>query len=378
MKKLGEVRERAESDLFYFAQLTNPTRVFGEIHESMFRMLQQEEDQMFLLPRAHMKSFCIAVYVAWKICRQPDITCIYVSSTEKLALEQVYTIKNIISSDTVMKLWPSLLHPDEGSREQWAARSVKVDHPLRREMGVRDATIQCSSVGSTSTGLHADLIIFDDLVEPNNAYTMEGRKNVSASYSQFASIGNPGCVTKIVGTHYHPADLYSELKKMEYEIFSDEGEVIDHQPMYSVMEYQVEDGAGHFLWPRTQHPRTKRWYGFNEQELAKIRAKYFGAGERVQYYAQYYNEPNDPSSNKFDHDNFQYYEKKFIERTENGIFYNDEPLAVFAAMDFAYTDNAHSDFTAIVVIGVDAEGFIYVWIWIGSRPTGTKSTSKRS
>ena len=40
--------------------------------------------------------------------------------------------------------------------------------------------------------------------------------------------------------------------------------------------------------------------------------------------------------------------------------YKGERLSVFAAIDFAFSTTQKSDYTALVVIGMDSNGFIYV------------------
>ena len=61
-KQLEEAREFYENDLYEFAKYLNPNYVYGEIHETVFRWLQEEgtsSKQLLLLPRGHLKSHCI-------------------------------------------------------------------------------------------------------------------------------------------------------------------------------------------------------------------------------------------------------------------------------------------------------------------------------
>ncbi len=49
-----DLKEAAEADLFTFAQLVNPLRVYGDIHKEVFQWLQGDNvsNQLLLLPRA--------------------------------------------------------------------------------------------------------------------------------------------------------------------------------------------------------------------------------------------------------------------------------------------------------------------------------------
>ena len=48
-------------------------------------------------------------------------------------------------------------------------------------------------------------------------------------------------------------------------------------------------------------------------------------------------------------------------REDNGyLYYKDNRLNVFAAVDFAFSLGKRADYTAIVVVGIDADNNIYV------------------
>ena len=57
---------------------------------------------------------------------------------------------------------------------------------------------------------------------------------------------------------------------------------------------------------------------------------------------------------------FQTYDRVFLKKLEGVWCFNGEPLAVFSAIDFAFSLRDLADYTAIVVIGLDSEGNIYI------------------
>jgi phage terminase large subunit-like protein len=316
------------------------------------------------MPRAHLKSHCIAVWCVWAITRDPTTTIVYLSAGEDLATVQVAAIKNMMTSDRYRALWPEMLHKEEGKRDKWTAWSFNVDHPKRKEMGIRDLTIIVKTVKANATGLHCDSLVFDDVVVPGNAYTEIGRKEVKAAVSQFASIKNPGGITKAVGTIYHPDDVYRDFQAATYKEYDEETrEFGDDLNLWEVNKSVVEsfgDMTGEYLWPRTINPYDNKPYGFNPQTLAQIQAQYFSVGENAQFYAQYYNDPNDPSSEKVSRESIQYYKPEHVVFNDGHYYYKDRRLALTAAMDVAWTVNKGSDYTAICVIGTDFENNTYV------------------
>lgn len=359
LKEIELVKKRAEESLLYFAKLVNPRRMYGPIHEELFEWWTRpgkKDNQLALLPRGHQKSHCAAVKAAWDLTRDPSITILYVSATSQLAEAQLYAIKQILTSDIYNLLWPEMVNDREGARETWTTKDIIVDHPLRRLEAVRDSSVAARGVTSNITGLHCDAIYLDDLVVPNNAYTQDGRSKVEALYSQLASIKNPGTQTVVVGTRYHSKDLYQMMLEIEEDVYDEElDEKIGTEATYDIMERVVEQ-QGVFLWPK-QRREDGKTYGFNRKELEKIRSEYI---DSAQFFAQYYNNPNDPSNARITRDKIQYYNQKHLIQQAGHWYYKDRRLNVYAAIDFAFSLGLKSDYSAIVVIGVDSENNIYI------------------
>jgi len=234
-----------------------------------------------------------------------------------------------------------------------------LDHPARKKENVRDPSVFTGGLTTSLTGMHCDIAVLDDIVVYENAYTGEGRNKVKSQYSLLSSIEGAEAREWVVGTRYHPADLYNDLLQMEEDLYDDDGNKVGEETIYEIFERPVEDngdGTGQMLWPRSQR-RDGKWFGFDLKVLAKKRGQYLDKG---QFRAQYYNDPSDPDNVPVGSDKFQYFERKHL-RQENGYwFYRDNKLNVYAAVDFAFSLSKKADYTAIVVIGIDADNNVYV------------------
>ena len=315
------------------------------------------DHQLTLLPRDHAKSTIIAYRAVWEIVKDPTIRILYISSTANLAEKQLGLIKQVLTSNIVRRYWPDLINPDEGKREKWTQSEIAVDHPRRLEEGIRDPTVFTGGLTTSLTGLHCDIAILDDVVVQENAYTEEGREKVKLQYSLLASIEGAGAREWVVGTRYHPQDLYGELVMMEEETYDDEGNVIGTNNVYEVYQKVVEEN-GEFLWPRQQRNTDGKWFGFDQSILSKKKAQYL---DKTQYYAQYYNDPNRFEAALITPDRFQYFERHHVKRGDDGKWYvRNKKLSVTAAIDFAFSTGKKADYTAIAVVGMDSDGNYYV------------------
>ena len=356
--KVDRIRKKAESSLFAFAKLMNPRRLYGTIHKEIFEWLGKEScdlNQLLLLPRGHMKSHCLAVYAAWQVTVDPATTILYMSATSTLAEQQLYSIKGMLDSDIYRRSWPEMLQRDDGKREKWTNTSISVDHPERKAEGVRDPTIATAGLTTNTAGWHASIIIPDDVVVPDNAYTGEGRRKCAAAMSQISSIKNAGGKIKACGTRYHPKDQYSIWKEQVEPIYDDNDELIGESPIWEVMERVVEVD-GEFLCPRSSRTDQKQ-FGFDIRVLGRIKGEYT---DKTQFFAQYYNNPNDTETRKIDPSLFQYYDQKFMIQKEGLWHFKERRLKVYAAIDFAFSMQRKADYTALVVIGIDYENNIYI------------------
>ena len=364
-KEAKTIRQTAEKDLFFFARLVNPGYVYGKVHREVYRWMQDynlynlgmsvTSNKLIMLPRGHLKSHMVATFVAWLITKHPEITTLYLSATAELAETQLYAIKNILDSSSFRKYWPEYINPEVGQREKWTSNKIIIDHPKREAEAIRDATIATAGLTTNTTGWHADVICADDLVIPENAYTEDGRESVAKKSSQFTSIRNAGGFTIACGTRYHPNDIYATWKQQVTEDYDDDGEYLGKSLIWDIKEYVVEEDNV-FLWPRTVRSDGKA-FGFDRRVLARIKGEYI---DRTQFWAQYYNDPNDPESNRLNRNSFQYINPRMLKKNGSVWSYKGQRLNIYAAIDFAFSLENKADYTAIVVIGVDSDKNIYV------------------
>lgn len=359
-KKL--IKEQAESDLLFFIKLVHPNRELGSIHEEVITWVTRQggkSHKLLLLPRDHQKSALAAYWVAWRITKDPSIRILYISSTSNLAEKQLKFIKDILTCEQYRKYWPDMVNEKEDKREKWTESEISVDHPRRKAEFIRDPTIFTAGLNTTVVGLHCDISVLDDVVVDDNSETEDLRRKVKARVSYLASIAGTEGEQLVVGTRYHPGDLYGDMMAMYYEQFDDNGNVVDSHLLYEVLQKQVEsngDGTGEFLWPRKRRSDGK-WFGFSPEILSKKKAQY---ASKASFRSQYYNDPNDPEDAPIQASSFQYYDRVHLSYNNGNWYFKSLRLNVFAAIDFAFSTKKDADFSSIVIVGVDSKNNYYV------------------
>ena len=305
-RTLDDLRELIEADLNKFISIAAPYAVMGHCHKEFcdFLMNKEYHFKLGLMPRAHRKSFLDAMYACWLIIKNPAITILIMSATSSLAESQLRVIKTTLTSSIMKKLYPDLINEKEGQREKWTNTEICVDSPLRKQLGIRENTVKAVGLTATVTGAHYDVIIGDDLVAKENN-TAIGRLAVAEKYAQLHSVLSVGGYILMVGTRYHPKDLYGSLIECQEDIYDDQGLYLETRPQWHTYQRVVEVD-GEFLWPRVMGPDGKK-YGFDVKALASIKAGY--SNDLAQFYAQYYNDPLQQGASLIQREYFNYYDR---------------------------------------------------------------------
>jgi phage terminase large subunit-like protein len=359
---IEEIRKMAEADLEVFIKLVHPKRILGAVHREIISWWNREDarsHQLLLMPRDHMKSGLTAYRVAWTLTKHPELRILYVSSTANLAIKQLKFIKDIFLSDNYRRYWPEMVNADEFKREKWTETEIALDHPIRKELNVRDPSIFTAGLTTNIVGMHCDIAVLDDVVTDDTAYTQEGRDRVRTQYSLLSSIEGAESKEWVAGTRYYPTDLYDDMLKMRVTTYNQDGSIKKDELLFEVFERQVEsvgDGTGEYLWP-FQVTKDGRGYGFNQDILARKRSQYLN---KTKFRAQYYNDPNDSSEADINSNSFQYYDPKYLYRSGGYWYFKNNRLNVVASLDLAYTTSKRADFTTIAIVGMDGDNNYFI------------------
>ena len=162
--------------------------------------------KLILVPRNHLKSTVVTVtWVIQQILRNPDIRVCINNAKYDTAQDFVRTIQAHL--DTGSKL-EKIFGPFRSAKLPWNLDSFTIN---QRKVPRAQPTVMAASIDSILNGKHFDLIINDDLVEPNNVRTKEQIEKVIDFHKDcFNQIDKNGIIVDI-GTRWAAQDLYGYI-----------------------------------------------------------------------------------------------------------------------------------------------------------------------
>lgn len=214
----------------------------------------------------------------------------------------------------------------------------------RTNLSLREPTFSTTGLDAAQTSQHYDLIIHDDVVERRNVGSIEMIEKVIQYYKDSLDLLDSGKELWILGTRWHPLDLYGWVMETlcDKRCIENEYQHVDRCHCdFDVTLKELEEN-GEYIFPAM----------FDDEEADELLRNKGNA----EFAAQYRNNPYDPSACWFrrgDLEAAKISAKEIQERWDRLIWY--------IAIDPAESEEKRACLTAGVAVGVDREtGIWYV------------------
>ncbi len=267
-----------------------------------------------LAPRGFGKSTLLSVVrCIFEIVRNPDIRILLASNTHSQAAAFVGEVRGHLERNRIFhRIFGDLVG------RKWTDRELIVNS--RRRIA-KEPTIFATGVDGALVSRHFDLIICDDIVDEENSRTEARREKLRTWFFKvLLPCLEPEAKLCLVGTRYHYRDLYGHLIASGF--------------FPSVTIIRAIDADGKSPWPER----------FSVERLEQIRRD---AGTVI-FNAQYQNDTEAMKGAVFKEDWLRFYDMLPAQ------------LRIFQGVDLAISRESGSDFFAIVTVGIDAWGNVYV------------------
>jgi hypothetical protein len=307
---------------------------------------------LVLAPRGSGKSTSANIcYVIMRALQNRDIRVLIASRTVQQSQSFLSEIKANLLKPELIEIFGEL------RGDKWDETQADI---VGRTKHTKEHTFTIAGADGAVVSKHFDLIIADDLVELRNSRTETQRDNlIRFFYTSLLPTLRPEGEFRVLGTRYHPEDLYGYLIENDPK-FKESHLVIpavfDKKTGEPVDLLQDEDG-------KFYAPKNATCYdpiGFPMKEIIERRASM----PLADFECQYQNRTKFMSGSFFKSTWFQYYDSDPITMVKR------YDLAVWMGVDLASSLKDEADEFSIVVIGVIRQIFeIYVLYEYAARLT---------
>ncbi len=296
----------------YYLKDAVPSLPDHVIKALQFYATPSKKNLLWICPVGHSKSttfaFCAPI---WEICRDRNIRMVLAAKAADQAIDGVRRIK--VELETNRDLTGSFGEFFPGPDAPWTNSKIQV----KRDRNLKGATMTATGLGGAIEGSRLNRAFLDDVIDIGSMTSEAERVSALQWYkSTLRPRLDPGGKVVVVGTPWHPDDVYSFFRANTTFAVLDNQAIVDGKP----------------LWPEQ----------FGLEELQRIRED---IGE-LAFQQKYMCRPTRLEGNLLKLDWLHYFEpaaEEFRKRT----------LEIRMGVDPAISKSTSADYSAISVCGKD-------------------------
>lgn len=298
--------------------------------------------KLILWPRGHLKSTTFTVCESLRrAIKNPNIRILLSSAKNDNSRGFLSNIKEILRKPYFIELYGDLL---PGPNDKTFKNNSDTLCLMTKTSNFTQSTWTCTGSDAEKTSQHYDLIIHDDVVNRENVSNEDQMNKVIQYYQDCVSLLDPKREMWVIGTRWHPLDLYGWI----LDNADPRCKELDFQPHHELCTCKfaisirklTEDGV--YIFPEKFDDEVLH----DLVEMDKL--------DRYGLACQYYNNPVDASTCWFKASDI---EASLIEPHDILTDKKGEKrhLQWFAAIDPAESVEARACLSAAVAVGVDTE-----------------------
>lgn len=296
-----------------------------------FLPFERQKWHLALAPRGTGKSTILTIAsIILDILKNPNIRILIASKTDSNAIGFLSEIKQKLQSKKLIDIF------GEQKGELWNEGEIKVSP---RTSTAKEPTVTCIGVSGALASKHFDKIYADDLVDEENSKTDTQREKLKTwMFKILDPTLEPHGEMSIIGTRYHPEDLYGQLIDEMFEKKGKNGKVKKRYYIRIPALIRKKGAADHLpahqkyisIWP--------------EKFTVKFLLKKRKSQGSIIFNSQMQNDVEAMKGKIFKVDWFQFYKMDEI---------NIADLIIFQGVDLAIKQKDKADKFAHCTIGVD-------------------------
>jgi predicted phage terminase large subunit-like protein len=280
---------------------------------------------LYMMPRGTLKTTVMTIggSIQW-LLNFPDDRIALDSETVTKTRGFLAEIKGHLEENYKLRdVWHTLHgdFPDDAKvKKPWSTEMLVV---ATRKRAKKEPSIDTLGIGTTRNGYHYDIAFLDDLHSEQNSKTTEEIDKVKEHRKLVYSLLDPNCPMVVIGTRWAFSDAYQEI-------------IDDENEDFNFITRSALSASGEEFYPRRLDRKTLNRY-------RRIQGAYL-------FSCQYLNNPVDEETAVFRHENFRHLTRHAMSQRK---------INWYGLVDPSY-EGPYSDYCAIVIAGLDAEGRLYV------------------
>jgi predicted phage terminase large subunit-like protein len=303
---------------------------FDDFHEILIDHQAGSITTLQLAPRGWGKSTVGTVLsCAHELLKDRDARILFASETSTQACNFLGELKAILTHDNIVEIFGDL----KGDMWHENAINIKGRYTARKE-----SSVMTTGVDGAITSAHFEIIYCDDLVTLKNSRTAASRDKVMEWFrtTLLPCVIDENTKIRMVGTRYHPEDLYDDLMTRDPK-FKNSTQIVP------ALNPETGESNNPAIFSMEFLQETKDSMGV------------------IAFDSQYNQDPSGVQGVIFDADDFRYYKNK------------PKNLVIFQGVDLAVEDKSQNDKFAITTIGVDPRSYkIYLIDYVAKKLSPNK------
>lgn len=292
------------------------------LYKSICEDIQEEKDQLILLPRKFRKSLLVSqLYTIWYMLKYPNRTIGILTATYDLVTNITTGIKNFFNlHENFRKVFGTNLVAKATDKEiKLSTRTT-----TRKETNLKAYSMDAKNFA----GFRCDLLIFDDVIDDEWRTATKGVKDklINTFYAAY-QMGEKAVIKKYLGTRFGPDDIAGVLLEKNKK----------HKTWQTYIESVYDEQRN------AKHPEV--------MDINEIRSIEEAIPPEI-FASQYLNTPIVSENNIFNIDNYGRYNRQLQRHEYRKIFFGID-ISVMKNKD-------KGDFSAVVVVGKTPDGFMHI------------------
>jgi phage terminase large subunit-like protein len=199
-------------DLFllrYFPHLINELKDF---HLRLINTATEEKRGLILYPASHGKTTLVSTLLPiWALCKNPEMRIAIITKNDDDAKGIMRAIQfEMLGNDLLVKDFGPFQADDES--KAWSL--TRIDIAKRTRMDKSSSLAAFGAGARSAIGYRTDWTICDDIITDKNSSTPEQRQNVREWFNLGPETMSPHGRLTVIGTLFHPEDLYNDLREL--------------------------------------------------------------------------------------------------------------------------------------------------------------------